>query len=393
MGLPDKERELFKRSESERKHLNIKPGGAPDRIYKYWVMARGKPYGKRENLCHFFWVIVLFAPAWALWRGFTKSVRIGKLDIPIVPALLAFMAVVLLAVVAPRAVLLLPYFVAALVTSFMIVTELFRKQFDQGGEASGLVYQDHPALVPALVLVFLPVFLAMAGFFIVALAIVGVIKSSYVGLRNKGVFANLSRFRHTKLAWLTWYRFSMAWMLSFMVFDIIVGNYGAAAFMAFLACVLFGVNWLASTAKERAAKKDAKRAVEAERLRVESYARRVALFEELVLNDKEFRDFMLDHQWTTAEATLHQMFKLLPESLPDILALLDEVTRSDLVSNYEMRLGHKASLVAANTRTKFDSIKEVLGVVWAYAVYAKKAKACPLIELPEEVSLNEHVAA
>jgi hypothetical protein len=237
----------------------------------------------------------------------------------------------------------------------------------------------------------LPVFLVVASFFIVALAIVGVIKSSFVGLRNKGVFANLSRFRHTKLAWLTWYRFSMAWMLLFMVFDIIVGNYGAAAFMAFLACVLFAINWLASTAKEREAKKASKKAAEHARKSAENYTRRVTLFEQLLLNDQGFRDFMLDRQWSSADSTIRRMFDALPESLPDILALFDERARNDFVTGYEMTLVNKTA--TEKTRTKWDSIKEVMGVAWAYVVYAKKAKACPLIKLPEEVSQNEHVDA
>jgi len=78
-NLRDKAREIQKAGEAERG--NFEPTGAPLRLYNYWLKNTGSAKGRairdgkrRENFCHFWRVVALWAPFMAFRRGVMKVV-------------------------------------------------------------------------------------------------------------------------------------------------------------------------------------------------------------------------------------------------------------------------------------------------------------------------------
>lgn len=78
MSFRDKAREVKEAGVAERG--NFAPSGVPLRIYKWWLKessskrARAIKYGSRkENFCHFWRVVALWAPLRAFWYGFLKA--------------------------------------------------------------------------------------------------------------------------------------------------------------------------------------------------------------------------------------------------------------------------------------------------------------------------------
>lgn len=81
-----KSQEILERGRQERATFTPEPGSAPTRAYQYWVnKRRNGEYPKNENFCHFWRVILIWAPlAWLMTPVVAVVRRAPVLAVPFV---------------------------------------------------------------------------------------------------------------------------------------------------------------------------------------------------------------------------------------------------------------------------------------------------------------------
>lgn len=89
---------IVEQGEAERK--SFEPKGAPARVYNYWLSHSDSPKAfairngsRRENFCHWFWVVVFFAPMLSAGRFIDRNTWV--LGIPIFGGALALVGVII----------------------------------------------------------------------------------------------------------------------------------------------------------------------------------------------------------------------------------------------------------------------------------------------------------
>jgi len=93
MSFKDKANEVLEHGKAERGNYSPQQDSVPLRMYNYWAQNRPKHVPPRENFCHYWRVVAIWAPLWFLLNKTTDfaETRTGK--VVIVSSLLLILAV------------------------------------------------------------------------------------------------------------------------------------------------------------------------------------------------------------------------------------------------------------------------------------------------------------
>lgn len=68
MSLKEKAREVREAGAAERGNYSPKADSVPLRLYNSWAAKRPRKVPTRENFCHYWRVVLIWAPLWAIWQ-------------------------------------------------------------------------------------------------------------------------------------------------------------------------------------------------------------------------------------------------------------------------------------------------------------------------------------
>ena len=68
MSFKEKAREVREAGAAERGNYSPKAGSLPLRMYRSWANKRPHKVPTRENFCHYWRVVAIWAPLWAIWK-------------------------------------------------------------------------------------------------------------------------------------------------------------------------------------------------------------------------------------------------------------------------------------------------------------------------------------
>lgn len=377
--------QTWEKGAAERRDWNPEANSAHYRVYKWWMKRSGKR-PTRENFCHYWRVVLIWAPLH--WLVKPLLVVLG----------LAVLALVVWLVVAFPTVT--PWFLAGMATAVYIVFGCFVGKQLMSDLDLGDVYpvdwlESKPDAIRSLaVLLFSPVLIVGAALALSLGTIVGIfiiLEDDYKAFSKFWNWFTSAHFSHP--AWLKWMHPWHAIPAGFLVFCavpsaaqpvglvLLVVVVGFGAFIGLAAGIIVALSYVTDKVKER--NRVAREKVRRQARKEEVDTLLLIMFEVLhpnwVRNEERFAEWRARYvdYWGGDEYAI-SYWTHLGRLTSRQQGQVEYIIRQRSVRN-DTRQPSRFSLAIGST---FRNIGDYLSLIWS-VVLTKKWKICPWVELPD----------